>query len=721
MDAVREFLPFMPAGAGAIIYPLSILFIGCMVYGCYWRFQRYGVSLRDAWNEVREDAQKEGAARLGNVIRQALLQKKVLRRPFAGVFHGGIFFAMLVLTLGTMTVALQQDLLGKLGLMFLKNGVYFAFEFALDTAALAFVAGCLAALGRRLFAKPDYLENSAESYAVLGLLLFIGATGLLLEGMRLAAHPVPWGYWSYVGSAVAAFVPAAAVPSIYPALWWTHLFAALTMIALVPFTKLYHILAIPVNLFLEPVGARKAKLSMPFNLMDMAEDEESEEEADEEEPEPVMGFAKVQEIDWKRKFAIDACANCGRCESVCPAHAAGRKLSPRLLIQGLKHSLAAGAPALALMKRAEASDLILDGEEEENLGEAEDVFAEGVLTEEAAWSCVNCGACMEECPASIHHVEYLLDLRRHLFSEGRVKDKQATLLEAVERNGNPYGLPSYERTEWLLDKGIPDIEENPDADYIYWIGCAGAYGIRNQEVTLATLRLLKAAGINFAILADEKCCGEVVKRLGEEGRFQLLAAENVAYLEPYADKTFITSCPHCYNTLKHEYRDFGLELNVIHHTELLAQLLKEGKLLLETKDAKLAHIAYHDPCNLGRFNGIYDAPRDVIQKLPGATLVEPEKHGDKSFCCGAGGGNAWFNVEEKEKISSIRLKEICASAHPDVLAVACPYCLAMFDDAVKTEGMEKTLAVKDISELLADALPAATEDGADAETKAAIS
>lgn len=713
MEAVREFLPFMPAGAGAIIYPLSILFFGCMAYGCYWRFQRYGVSLRDAWNEVRGDAEADGLARLKQVIRQALLQKKVLRRPFAGVFHGGIFFAMLALTLGTMIVALQQDLLGKLGLTVLKDGVYFAFEFALDTAALAFIAGCLAALGRRLFAKPDDLENSAESYAVLGLLLFIGVTGLLLEGMRLAAHPVPWGFWSYVGSAVALAVPAAAVPMIYPAIWWTHLFAALTMIALVPFTKLYHIIAIPVNVFLEPVGTAKAKLSMPFNLMEMAEDDDEE---------PTMGVGRVQEFDWKRKFAVDACVNCGRCESVCPAHAAGRELSPRLMIQGLKASLAATVPAPALMKKAEASDLILDENEvPTKAGTDGDIFADGVLSEEAAWSCVNCGACMEECPASIHHVEYLLDLRRHLFSEGRVKDKQATLLEAVDRNGNPYGLPSYERTEWLLDKGIPDIEDNPDADYIYWIGCAGAYGIRNQEVTLATLRLLKAAGLNFAILAEEKCCGEVVKRLGEEGRFQLLAAENVEYLTPYADKTFITSCPHCYNTLKHEYRDFGLELNVVHHTELLAQLLADGKLPLETKDAKLAHIAYHDPCNLGRFNGIYDAPRDVIERLPGATLVEPEKHGDKSFCCGAGGGNAWYNVEEKEKISSVRLKEICASAHPDVLAVACPYCLAMFDDAVKTEGMEKTLAVKDISELLADALPASSEDDVDAEAKLASS
>ncbi|WP_294158588.1 heterodisulfide reductase-related iron-sulfur binding cluster [uncultured Selenomonas sp.] len=707
MDAVREFLPFLPAGAGMIIYPLSILFFGCMAYGLYWRFQRYGVSLKDAWEEVKLDAKTEGRARLRTVIEQALLQKKVMRRPLAGNFHWGIFGAMLVFSAGTGLVAFQQDLLSKLGLTFLKNGVYFAFEFVLDTAALAFLAGLLVALGRRMFAKPSYLENTKESYAVLGLLLFIGATGLLLEGMRLAAHPVPWGGWSYVGSLVAQIVPAAAVPAVYPYVWWTHLFAALTMIALVPYTKLYHILAIPANLFLEPVGVAKAKLSMPFNLMDMAEDESEESE----EEEPTMGVGNVQEFDWKRKFAVDACINCGRCESVCPAVAAGRELSPRVMIQGLKASIAATVPAPGLMKKAEASDLILD-EKDAMAGEKTgNVFEDGILSEEAAWSCLNCGACMEECPASIHHVEYTLDFRRHLFSEGHVKDKQATLLEAVERNGNPYGLPSYERTEWLLDKGIPDIEDNPDADYIYWIGCAGAYGIRNQEVTLATLRLLKAAGLNFAILAEEKCCGEVVKRLGEEGRFQLLAMENVQYLEPYADKTFITSCPHCYNTLKHEYRDFGLELNVVHHTELFAKLLADGKLPLAANDAKLAHIAYHDPCNLGRMNGIYDAPREVIGHVPGATLVEPARHGDRSFCCGAGGGNAWFNVPEKTKVSSLRLKEICASAHPAILAVACPYCLAMFDDAVKTEGMEKTLAVKDISELLADALPISDESG----------
>ena len=444
--------------------------------------------------------------------------------------------------------------------------------------------------------------------------------------------------------------------------------------------------------------------------MEMAEDDDAE---------PQMGIATVKDLDWKRCLELDACINCGRCERVCPAHVAGRELSPRLLVQGLKKTLQAPPVSLG-MKRAEASDLVLDEDSVEE-GEGADVFTDGVITENAAWSCLNCGACMEECPASIHHVEYTLDLRRHLFSKGEIMDKQAALLSAVERNGNPYAMPSYERMEWLLDDGIPDIEDNPDADYIFWVGCAGAYGQRNQEVTRAIIRVLQAAGVNFAILAEEKCCGEVVKRLGEEGRFQLLAMENVQYLEPYADKTFLTACPHCYNTLLHEYKDFGLDLKVIHHTELFAQLMKEGKLALNAHDAKLAHIAYHDPCNLGRMNGIYDAPRTVIQDVPGAALVEPEKCRDMSFCCGAGGGNAWFNVPEKEKISSLRLREICESAHPDVLAVACPYCLAMFDDAVKTEGMEKELAVKDIAELIADCLSADKTEESDGEMLTASS
>ncbi len=700
----------MPKAAGAVIYPLSLVFLGVMAYGFYRRFLRYGIRPQAALAELVADAKETGVARLRNVVSLGLLHKKITRRPFAGAFHWFIYGGMLLLTLGTMTVALQQDLLSHIGVTVLKNGTYFFFEFALDTAALFFVAGCLMALGRRLLAKPDSLENTRDAVPVLLLLLFLGVSGLLLEGMRLAAHPVAWGGYSYVGSIFAAFVPAAAVPSAYPVLWWVHLFAALTMLAIVPFTKLFHIVAIPVHLFLETIGVPKAKLSMPFNLMEMAEDDDAE---------PQMGIATVKDLDWKRCLELDACINCGRCERVCPAHVAGRELSPRLLVQGLKKTLQAPPVSLG-MKRAEASDLVLDEDSVEE-GEGADVFTDGVITENAAWSCLNCGACMEECPASIHHVEYTLDLRRHLFSKGEIMDKQAALLSAVERNGNPYAMPSYERMEWLLDDGIPDIEDNPDADYIFWVGCAGAYGQRNQEVTRAIIRVLQAAGVNFAILAEEKCCGEVVKRLGEEGRFQLLAMENVQYLEPYADKTFLTACPHCYNTLLHEYKDFGLDLKVIHHTELFAQLMKEGKLALNAHDAKLAHIAYHDPCNLGRMNGIYDAPRTVIQDVPGAALVEPEKCRDMSFCCGAGGGNAWFNVPEKEKISSLRLREICESAHPDVLAVACPYCLAMFDDAVKTEGMEKELAVKDIAELIADCLSADKTEESDGEMLTASS
>ena len=417
----------MPKAAGAVIYPLSLVFIGVMAYGFYRRFLRYGIRPQAALEELVADAKETGMARLRNVVSLGLLHKKITRRPFAGAFHWFIYGGMLLLTLGTMTVALQQDLLSHIGVTVLKNGTYFFFEFALDTAALFFVAGCLMALGRRLLAKPDYLENTRDAVPVLLLLLFLGVSGLLLEGMRLAAHPVAWGGYSYIGSVLAAFLPAAAVPSVYPVLWWGHLFAALTMLAIVPFTKLFHIVAIPVHLFLETIGVPKAKLSMPFNLMEMAEDDDAE---------PQMGIATVKDLDWKRCLALDACINCGRCERVCPAHAAGRELSPRLLVQGLKKTLQAPPVSLG-MKRAEANDLVLDEDSVEE-GEGADVFTDGVITENAAWSCLNCGACMEECPASIHHVEYTLDLRRHLFSKGEIMDKQAALLSAVERNGNPY-------------------------------------------------------------------------------------------------------------------------------------------------------------------------------------------------------------------------------------------------------------------------------------------
>ncbi len=689
MEAIREFLPFLGPMTAIIMYVFLLVTVLVIGYGIKKRLDRYGISLRGIGAAFGKAWQEHGRARLQAVVSFGLLQRKLVRRPYAGVFHWCIYGSMLLLTLGTILVAFQQDVLARFSMApILYNGSYFAFEAIMDTGAGLLVLGLLLAAGRRLFAKPAELENTAEAFSVLALLLFIALSGLVIEGMRLYLKPVSWAGYSYLGNLLAAGFSAmglerAALQSAYGVLWWVHVGAAFGFLALLPFTKLYHILAIPVHLFfLDPIRP-KSKLSLPFKLEDMAEE-------DENAPEPTIGIRTIGELDWNRRLALDACVNCGRCESVCPANAAGRMLSPRRLIQGLAGEQRREMPLVQLSHpaAAAASD-----------APAESLFTQGVVTKEVTWSCTNCSACMEECPAGIQHVEFVLDLRRHLLAEGDMDEKQAALLEAVERNGNPYGLPSYSRNEWLIEKGVPTLDENPDADIVYWIGCAGAYDSRAQQTILAVIRLLQAAHVSFAILAEEKCCGEAVKRLGEEGRFQLLAMENISMLEMYADKTFLTSCPHCYNTLKYEYHDFGLELKVMHHTELLAKLLAEGRLSLAA--GAPCRMVYHDPCNLGRLNGIYDAPRTVLRAVPGLTLAEAARTRDKSFCCGAGGGNAWYNVPEKEKISSLRLRELQAAGAPETVVVACPYCLSMFEDAVKTEGMEEKLQIRDIAEVLA--------------------
>lgn len=692
MEAIRDFLPFLGPGTAVLMYFALLLTVLVMGYGMKKRLDRYGISLRGFGTALGQAWQEHGQARLQTVVSLGLLQRKLIRRPYAGMFHWCIYGSMLLLTLGTVLVAFQQDVLLRLSAApILRNGSYFAFEACLDTGAGFLVLGLLLAMGRRLWAKPAYLENTAEAYSVLALLLFIALSGLALEGMRLYIRPVPWAGYSYLGSLFTAGFAAAGMDrawlqSFYGVFWWIHVGAAFGFLALLPFTKLYHIAAIPVQLFFRDPLRPKAKLSLPFKVADLAEEAE-------DAPEPVIGIHTVGELDWKRRLALDACVNCGRCESVCPANAAGRMLSPRRLIQGLAGEQRREFP-LGMSGSRIAEAAVEAGEQS--------LFARGVVTKETVWSCTNCSACMEECPAGIQHVEFVLDLRRHLLAEGEMDEKQAALLEAVERNGNPYGLPSYSRSEWLLEKGVPSIEDHPEADVIYWIGCAGAYDSRAQQTVLAVVQLLQAAGISFAILSEEKCCGEVVKRLGEEGRFQLAAMENIEMLEMYADKLFLTSCPHCYNTLKYEYRDFGLELQVVHHTEFLAGLLAAGKLPLAAGAA--CRIVYHDPCNLGRLNGIYEAPRRLLQAVPGVVLAEPSRTGDRSFCCGAGGGNAWYNVPEKEKISSLRLREIQTAAAPDTVAVACPYCLSMFEDGVKTEGLEEAMKVRDIAEILAEHL-----------------
>jgi Fe-S oxidoreductase/nitrate reductase gamma subunit len=672
----RESMLFVGTGAKFLMYLAAALAMAILFYGLHRKLKLYGLNWKSFWQEVIALAKSRPGQRFGDVWRYALMQRKMLRVPYAGIFHWLIYVGMFVLFLGTVLVFTDEKMLRFFGLRLLQGSVYLTFEVVLDTFGLLFVIGLVLALMRRLLWRPGYLPNNSASVLVLLLLLYIGASGFLLQGLRLFLRPVDWASYSYAGYIIAGWISFAqweqtSATSFYQILWWSHAVAAFSLIALLPFSKMYHMMAIPVNILVSGEQKPKAKLSTPFNIFEVSE-------SSNEEPEIKVGLGKISDLDWKRRLALDACVNCGRCERSCPANSSGRRLSPRDLIQKLRFELEVG------------------------VRENEDFFDRGVLEEDTVWSCTNCAACMEECPAQVNHVEYVLDLRRQLVTSGKMDEKKIDLLTNVDRNNNPYGLPSYQRAEWLLEMGVNTVEDCPEAEYVYWIGCAGSYDDRARKIVLSIIRILQHAGISFAILGTrEKCCGEPTKRLGEEGRFQLLAMENVETLQQYVgDKKIVTHCPHCYNTLKFEYRDFGGQFEVVHHTELLQTLFREGRLKVERGLRK--RVAYHDPCNLGRLNNIYDPPREVLVSILQGDLAEPLRTRDAGFCCGAGGDNAWYSVPEREKISSVRLKEVASQTGAEVLAIACPYCASMFEDAVKTEGLEGKTVVRDVAEILAE-------------------
>ncbi|WP_172899748.1 (Fe-S)-binding protein, partial [Effusibacillus lacus] len=389
-----------------------------------------------------------------------------------------------------------------------------------------------------------------------------------------------------------------------------------------------------------------------------------------------IGLSNVEDLSWKQRVNLAACINCGRCDSVCPAYASGRELSPRAIVQKLKSTY-----------------------DKFNI-QTEGFFSSGLITENEVWSCTNCGACVEECPAMINHVDYIIDLRRYLVAENRLEQQKTAVFSNLDQNYNAFGLPSYKRNDWLEELGVPLLEQHRNAEYLYYIGDAGAYDPRAQQVVKSFVKILQAAEVDFAIMShQERNEGEIAKRMGEEGRFQLIAMENIATFEFYDVKKIITHDPHSFNMLKNEYPEFGGHYEVIHHTVLIHQLLEQNRLPVTTK--KLEKVVFHDPCNLSRWNSIVDEPRQALSHVLDTPLLEIEQSKDRSFCCGAGGGNYWYKVPEQEKISTLRLRQL-TSVNPQTIAVACPYCLMMMEDAVRTS--ELTVKVRDLAELVYDAM-----------------
>lgn len=717
----RENLILMPEYTMWIVYALLVVTLAIMAWGFWERIKVY----RSGRKAGDLPDWKTG---LKDFMRLIVLQSKTRAKRFAGPMHSAIFYGFVALLIGTTLVAIDMDITTTLfDYKFLKGEFYLWYELTLDIFGVAFMVGLLAAAWRRTFVKPKSLNTRPTDRYALWTLGIIGLTGFLIEGLRLHLRPVPWGEWSYVGTQFAKVYAAMGVGTgyqsehLYIGIWWFHTVLVFAFLALIPFTKLVHIFTVMGNAATMTQRPAPGRMNKPFDLMELVEKGEFEFE---------MGAGKPADFSWKQLVMADACTNCGRCEDVCPATAAGRPLSPRVLVQDINKASFAGSPAPPAFGRGATEGPGSVGDEawleyetacRKDRGDGKPVGHQPILgtvvQEDTLWACTSCRACEEVCPVVVEHVGMIFDMRRQLTQEGRVKKHQRQMIESVASAKNPWGLPAGDRMDWA--KGMEEIGVKvhqvselggaKDLDVVFWVGCSGASDPRNQKITRAFAKVLDHAGLQWAVMGkEESCTGDPVRRLGEEGRFQELAFENVAKFDAYDIKKVVTTCPHCFNTLKNEYPDFGWkDAEVMHHTEFIERLMNEGRIKPE-KELDIGTIAYHDSCYIGRHNRIFDAPRNVMSKLPGLNVVEVEgASGRTGRCCGAGGANLWYEVDEKDRMSNIRLRELTGTG-ASAVASNCPFCMTMFEDAKNNVGTEA--AMKDLAELVADTLPDKAED-----------
>jgi Fe-S oxidoreductase/nitrate reductase gamma subunit len=608
----------------------------------------------------------------------AVVQPRTWRRPYAGVAHGLIFWGVTVQVIGTLVNLLQTPLfVPYLTLAFPRGPAYLALELVLDLAGLAIIAGVLLALWRRLALRPRSLETRRDDLAVLGLLLLLPTLGFLVEGLRLVALAPAWANWSPVGLALAAHLrglglSAAAAQTLHAWAWWCHVAAAVLFVAAIPFSKLRHLVAIPLNIAVRPARHDAALAPIP----DLAEAE-------------TLGAGHIEDFSAQQLLSFDACVRCGRCEDSCPAALSGQAFSPRALVAGLRAALAANLlqPAAATNSGANGAALLDQGE----------------------WRCTTCGACVTGCPAFVSPVSAVVERRRyHVLTAGVVPATAANACRGIERYGNPWGLPPDQRQDWAAGLDLRVLQPGERVDVLYFVGCCYAYDDRNRKVARAFVQLLKRAGADFAVLGPaEGCCGETARRLGNEYLFQQLAEQNVARLQTHRFERIVTQCAHCYNTLKNEYPQFGGNWRVQHYSEYLAEHLPDWTCAADGAGAG-PRVVYHDSCYLGRYNGLYAQPRALLDRT-GLARAEAGRHGANALCCGGGGGQMWLESDPQTRINQLRLDEMVASG-AGLVATACPYCLLMFDDAIRTRGLGERMQVKDLAEILVERLaPAAPE------------
>ncbi|HML33964.1 (Fe-S)-binding protein [Sporomusa sphaeroides] len=654
-----------------IMYLLFVIVLGVFCYGCYKHIRLWRIGQPEKrWDQL--------GTRLLSVLTYGFGHKRIVREGYPGLMHLGIFWGFVIAVIGTITVAIHTDA----GLPVFQGNFYLGLSLLLDLGGLAAIMGIVMAMVRRYVLKPDRLDNKADDAFSLVLILLILITGFLLEGLRIAGTGDLWAAWTPVGQAASllfAGLPQETIIKNFQVFWWGHLILAFLFIAYLPYGKLFHILTGPINQFFRNLGP---KSNVP--LIDF-EDENLES----------FGAEKIQEFTWKQLMDTDVCISCGRCQDNCPAYLTEKPLSPKALGQALKfHLHAAGGEIIAADKTEEAG---AGAQEAAAAMEGGTSLIGDVVEPDTIWSCTTCRSCEEQCPVFVEHVNRIIEMRRYLtLMESEFPPELQVIFRNMENNSNPWGVGWANRADWAKELEVTKLAESSEVEYLYWVGCAGSFDDRNKKVATAVIKLLQKAGIAFAILGtEEQCCGDSARGLGNENLYQTMAMANIETMNNYGVKKIIASCPHCYNTLKNEYPQLGGNFQVVHHTELLKQLIKEGKLQPEGQGMK---VVYHDSCYLGRYNNIYDEPREILTAVPNVTLVEPERNRERSFCCGAGGGRMWMEEHLGRRINEERAEEAIRTGS-DVIATACPFCLTMLDDGAKAKGNEE-IQVLDLAEIL---------------------
>jgi len=616
--------------------------------------------------------------RIKNVLRIAFGQSKLLQDPTAGIIHFFIFWGFMLFLFAVLE-SLVQGFIPSFSLHFL-GPIFSLITLVQDIFGLLVFVSVVWALFRRFIQRVPRLNVKGHKLDAAIILLLILGVVVSMFGQNIT-HIVNSNYVlaEYevrpISSSLAGlFFNGASESSkiLYEVFWWTHILIIFGFMNFLPYSKHFHVFTSIPNVYFSKTGDHKNALKK-LNL--------------EDENVAQYGVADFEHLSWKQVLDGFACTECGRCTAACPASSTGKKLSPREIIVSIRHRTEEKAPLI--LKKV--------GEENEKM---QKTLVHSYISDDELWACTTCMACVYECPVTIEHVDSIVDMRRNLIlGESNFPPELNVVFKNIETNFTPWAFNASDRANWAEGMNIKTMAEDPNTEYLFWVGCAGSFDARYQKVTKSIAQLMQKANIDFRILGvEEKCNGDTARRLGNEYLAQMMMHENVETLNNYGIKKIVTGCPHCFNSLKHEYPQFGGTFEVVHHTELINKLLEDGKIKLKNEEVK-SKITYHDSCYLGRYNNIYDSPRDPLKMIKGTELIEMERNREKGFCCGAGGGRMFLEEKEGTRINNNRSEE-AISTNADTVASACPFCMTMLTDGIKSFEKSVSVKVKDVAEII---------------------